>query len=95
MPTSPPVASSTIVGVVEPVAERADARLEQALLVLGGVVLEVLGEVAELAGLLDRGDDLGAPRALELLELGPQRLGLLRGEPFVLYHFDPRPRREV
>ena len=63
---------------VEPGAQRADARLEQALLVLGGVVLEVLGEVAELARLLDRLDDLGAARALELLELGAQRLGLLR-----------------
>ena len=66
---------------VEPRAQCADLRLEEALLVLRGVVLEVLGEVAELARLLDRGDDLGAARALELFELEPQRLGLLRGEP--------------
>ncbi len=61
---------------VEARAQRTDARLEQPLLVLGGVVLEVLGEVAELARLLDRGDDLLAARALELGELEPQRLGL-------------------
>ena len=30
----------------------------------------------------------------ELLELLAERLRLLRGEPLV-YHFDPRPRREV
>ena len=80
--------------MVEPRAQRADARLEQALLVLRGVVLEVLGEVAELARRLDRGDDLGAARPLELLELDPQRLGLLRGQPLV-YHFERRPRRDV
>jgi hypothetical protein len=58
-------ASSTISRVSRRDA-RADARLEQALLVLRGVVLEVLRQVAELARLLDRGDDLGcaaAPRA--------------------------------
>src|SRR5262249_38814707 len=79
---------------VEPRPQRADARLEQALLVLRRVVLEVLGEVAELARLLDRGDDLGAARALELGELLAQRLRLLLGEPLV-YHFERRPRRDV
>src|SRR3954463_6316295 len=34
-------------GAREPVAQHPDPPLEQALLVLGGVVLEVLGEVAE------------------------------------------------
>ena len=80
--------------MVESRPQRADARLEEALLVLRRVVLEVLGQVAELARFLDRRDDLLAARALELLELGPQRLGLLRGQPLV-YHFDRRPRREV
>src|SRR5581483_534286 len=42
---------------VEPRTQRADPSLEQALLVLRRVVLEVLREVAELARLLDRGDD--------------------------------------
>src|SRR5258708_628409 len=81
-------------GVVEPGAQRPDARLEEALLVLCGVVLEVLGQVAELARLLDRGDHLLATRPFELGYLRPQRLRLLRGQPLV-YHFDLRPRREV
>ncbi len=53
-------------GAVEPRAQRADPRLEQALLVLRSVVLEVLRQVAELARLLDRRDDLACgagPRA--------------------------------
>ena len=82
-------------GAVEPRAQRADAGLEQPLLVLRGVVLEVLGEIAELARLLDRRDDLLAARAFELGELLAERVGLLGGEPFALYHFEPRPRRDV
>src|SRR5205823_5926605 len=70
-------------GMVEPRAKRADARLEHSLLVLRGVVLEVLGEVAELPRLLDRGDDLGAARPLELRELAAQRLRLFRCEPLL------------
>ena len=80
-------------GAVEPGAQRADARLEQALLVLRRVVLEVLGQVAELARLLDRRDDLGSPRTFELRELLAQRRSLLLGQPLVLYHFDRPPRR--
>ena len=83
MPTSSPAALLDDLRAVEARAQRADARLEQALLVLRGVVLEVLGEVAELARLLDRGDDLRAARAFELGELFAQRGGLLRGEAFV------------
>ena len=40
-------------GVLEDRLELADAALHVALLVLGGVVVAVLGEVAELAGPLD------------------------------------------
>ena len=94
MPTSSPLASSTISALSSRCAQRADARLEEALLVLRRVVLEVLREVAELARRLDRGDDGGAARALELGELLAQRVRLLRREPLV-YHFEPRPRREV
>ena len=54
---------------VEAGAQAPDAALEHALLVLGGVVLEVLGESPKPRG-RDRLDDLGAPRALELGELG-------------------------
>ncbi len=79
MPTSSPLASSTISGVVEPVSQCADACFEKALLVLGRVVLEVLREVAELAGRLDRGHDGRAPRALELGELLAERFCLFRG----------------
>ena len=63
--------------VVQPVLEQCDPALEHALLVLRRVVLEVLGEVAELARALDRLDDLEALRPLELRELG------LEGRPLV------------
>src|SRR5687767_3032325 len=62
--------------MVEPVAKDHDPALEQALLVLRGVVLEVLRQVAVGASGADRLDHLPAPRALELRELG--------GEPSVL-----------
>src|SRR5581483_2489266 len=63
-------ASLDYLGVLEPGAEDRDLALEQALLVLRGVVLEVLGEVAVTAGGRDRLDDLLAPRPLELRQLG-------------------------
>ena len=66
--------------VVETRAQRSDARLEQALLVLRGVVLEVLREVAVLARRLDRQDDRLPARALELGELGRERRALARGQ---------------
>src|SRR5512132_178008 len=44
-------------GAREAVAQHPDPPLEQSLLVLGGVILEVLGEVAEAARGLDRLDD--------------------------------------
>src|SRR5262249_43961726 len=49
--------------------ELADARLHQALLVLGGVVLGVLRDVAELAGPEEAFGDRGPTLALHLLEL--------------------------
>ena len=67
-------------GVVESRAQRPDARLEQALLVLGGVVLEVLREVAVLSRCLDRQNDRLTARALELRELGRELRALGRGQ---------------
>src|SRR2546430_3510517 len=49
--------------------ELVDAGLFHALLVLGRVVLEVLGQVAQLASRLDLGRDLGPPDPRELLVL--------------------------
>ena len=58
--------------VVETFAQGADPRLEQTLLVLCRVVLEVLGQVAELTRRLDRLNGRLAARPLELGELGLQ-----------------------
>src|SRR5947208_5031181 len=52
--------------VLDDLFELIDPRLHETLLVLGGVVFEVLGEVAELAGGLDLGSDCGAPHADEI-----------------------------
>ncbi len=65
---------------MQPVAEDRDSPLEEALLVLGGVVLEVLREVAEPTRRLDRLDDLCALRALELGQLGLELSLLGQGE---------------
>ncbi len=84
-PTCSSVSCSTTTASCRRVPKLGDARLEHALLVLGGVVLEVLREVAERAGDLDRLDRGRAPRALELgqlrLELGVllRRHHLVRG----------------
>jgi hypothetical protein len=51
-------------GVAQQLGELADAGLELALLVLGGVVAAVLLEVALVARGLDLGDDVGAPGPL-------------------------------
>ena len=68
--------------VIEAIAQRADTRLEQALLVLRRVVLEVLGEVTELAGRLDRLHGRLALRPFELGELGLEGGALIRGQVF-------------
>jgi len=57
------------------------------------VVLEILREVAELAGLRDRGDDVPTPRAFELGQFGAKRIRLALGQELVLYHLDLPPRR--
>ena len=54
------------------------------MLVLGGVVLEVLGEIAEAACGLDRLDDLGALRPLELGQLGLEPCLLVLRQMFCL-----------
>ena len=64
--------------VVEARAQRPDAGLEQPLLVLGGVVLEVLRQVAVLTRGLDRLHHGRTLRAFELGELVGERLVLRR-----------------
>jgi hypothetical protein len=54
------------------------------LLVLGRVVLEVLGQVAEAARGLDRLDDLDALRSLELGQLGLELCLLVLRQMFCL-----------
>jgi hypothetical protein len=63
-------------GVLDPAAKDRDPALEEALLVLGVVVSEVLGEVTEAPGGRDRLHHLGALRALEFGELGCERVAL-------------------
>ena len=63
-----------------------DARLEHRLLVLGVVVLGVLGDVAELACLLDALGDLAAAVGAQDLELVLELLEAFRGEDDVLGH---------
>ena len=62
--------------MLELVPEPRDARLEQALLVLGSVVLEVLRQVAECTGRRDRIDRRLALRAFHVGELGLECLAL-------------------
>jgi len=71
--------------VVQPVPELANPRLEQALLVLRRVVLEVLGEVTERAGGLDRLDGGEPLRALEIGKLGLKVTPSVAN--FILIHF--------
>ena len=65
-------------GVVEARAQLPNARLEQTLLVLRGVIFEVLGQVAVLTRRLDRLNDGRARRPLQLGKLVGQRLPLRR-----------------
>ena len=64
---------------VEPRAQDRDPALEQPLLVLRVVIGEVLRQVAEAARGRDRLDGLRPPRALELGELGGERVALRHG----------------
>ena len=73
---------STVTAWLRPLAQRADTRLEQPLLVLRRVVLEVLGEVAEFAGRLDRLHGCLALRPFEVGELGLEGGALIRGQVF-------------
>ena len=67
-------------GVLEEVLELADPALHVALLVLGGVVVAVLAEVAQLAGRLDLLGDLDAAAGGEIVELGLQPVVRRAGE---------------
>ena len=58
----------------EPLLELRDPRLEHRLLVLRGVVLGVLGDVAELAGDLDPLGDLAPTLGREILDLALELL---------------------
>jgi hypothetical protein len=62
------------------VLELHDSRLQHRLLVLGVVVLGVLGDVAELAGLLDAVSDLAALVAFEVGDLLLELLQTLCGD---------------
>ena len=79
--------ADVVVGVVldhdgrpKALAQLGDTRLEEPLVVLRGVILEVLGEVAECAGRRDRLDRRRAPRPLELRQLRRKGLALLLGQ---------------
>ena len=67
--------------VAQQLGELADARLDLALLVFGGVVAAVLLEVALFAGGLDLLGDVGARGTAQLLELGAQPVVGLLGQP--------------
>src|SRR4029077_17655744 len=65
---------------------RRDAGLDHGLLVLGVVVLGVLGDVPELARLLDALGNLAALRGLQIRELHFEPLESFWGEDDVLGH---------
>ena len=67
-------------GAAELVLEVADLLLEHGLLVLGVVVLGVLGDVAELASLLDPLGHLAPAIGAQVLDLGLELLEALRCE---------------
>ena len=67
-------------GVVKAVPQRPDARFQQALFVLRGVVFEVLRQIAMLARGFDRVHRCCAFRAFELGKLGGERVALAHGE---------------
>src|SRR5207302_4536164 len=66
--------------VLDDLLQLLDPALDEALLVLGRVILEVLGEIAELARALDLLDDVRPPDPGQLIQLGPDRR-----EPFGRY----------
>src|SRR6266508_2560293 len=66
--------------------ELLDPCLHHSLIVLGGVVLEVLGEVAELAGRLDLGHDRRSLLGGELFQLTANPFEPLRGYGDVFCH---------
>ena len=70
------VATDTLddLGVLDERLEMADAALHLSLLFLGGVVVAVLGEVAELTGGLDLAGDVDPTERGELLVLFLQSL---------------------
>src|SRR5579875_1896104 len=70
------------------VLEGRDPRLEHRLLVLRVVVLGVLGDVPELARLLDAIRDLAPTRRREVVQLRLEVGEALRGEDDVLWHGD-------
>ena len=70
--TMPVGAAFDDLGVLEDVLELADPALHVPLLVLGGVVVAVLGQIAELAGALDLLGDLDPPAGGEIVEFGGQ-----------------------
>ena len=57
----------------QPLLELADATLEEGLLVAGRLVVRVLAQVAQLAGVLDALDDLGSLHGRQERELGLER----------------------
>ena len=61
--------------------ELADAPLHLPLLLTGGVIAAVLGEVALFAGCGDPGGHLGASHSLEVGEFGLELVVGLLGEP--------------
>ena len=72
-------------GVLDLGAQDRDLTFEQSLLVLGGVVLEVLGQVSMAAGHRDRIHDLGALGPFQLGQLGLEPGHLFRGELDVIH----------
>ena len=70
-----------------------DPRLDEALLVLGSVVLEVLREVAKLAGSFDLGCNVGPAVGNELVELLFDRLQALGSDVDVVGHDSESKRR--
>src|SRR3954470_21536904 len=77
-------------GAAQALLELRDARLEHGLLVLGVVVLGVLRDVAELAGLLDALGDFAPLGALQVLQLLLEVLEPFFSEDDVLLHVDRR-----
>src|SRR5262249_40004302 len=75
--------------VAQLLLEPEDARLELRLLVLGVVVLRVLGDVAELARLLDALGHLPTLDRREVLDLLLQLLKALFGEDDFALHVSP------